>query len=139
MIRELDLNEMEEASGGAFNFAFGAVAGGLSYLIFNGVTGQDYSLAGFAGSVALGFATSGLSAVGTNAARAVVVGTVDDAARGLLAGSVLGTAAGARDPRSGGFGGASLGSFDNFRFQSRGGGSGGGQLRTGTVTIVDHN
>ena len=66
MLRELDINEMEEVSGGFANFVFGAAAGAFTYLVFNGSTGQDFTLTGFLASTAFGAATSGLSALGTN-------------------------------------------------------------------------
>ena len=144
MLRELDINEMEEVSGGFANFVFGAAAGAFTYLVFNGSTGQDFTLTGFLASTAFGAATSGLSALGTNTARAAATALITDdvataAIGGVFAGSAIGTERALGDPRSGlgwGGGGTSL-VGSSFGGSSFGGGGGGGTIRVGTVIIED--
>ena len=113
-MRELSTVEIEATSGGAFNVAIGAAIGGIGYLAFNGITGQDITLAGFASSVVMGGVTSGYSALGQGLkGAAAVANNVHSAAIGTLAG---GATHGAVSGVSGGGGGV-----------GSGGGGGGGK------------
>ena len=87
-MRELTGTEVDQVSG-AFGPIGGAFIGGIGYLAFNGMTGQSYTFAGFAGSVVTGAVTSGFSAlgqglrgaaVGANIFRSTALGTLSGAA-----------------------------------------------------------
>lgn len=158
MLRELNDNEMEEASGGFANLAFGAAVGAFGYLVINGATGQGYSLAGFATATALGAATTGLGtlaavgrlAVGTNVGGAAVTGMFVGTGLGVLRGNAIleaeergrtGTVS-IEDIPTGGYGGGGgfgggggLGALSFGGFSYGGGGGGGG--RSYEVIITD--
>ena len=62
MLRELNSNEMEQASGGALNLVIGAGVGFGFYAATQWINGEDITLGGALASAALGAATSGVGA-----------------------------------------------------------------------------
>ena len=149
MIRELNLDEMEETSGGFGPVGF--LAGVAAGAVFELVTNPDatfFSVAGSALVGGVGAATGGLLLAGTTASRVSRlnrirnVGVGDDLIElggGAGVGAITGALSNGLGALGSFFGGVGIpnGGFSSFGFGGGGGGGGGGTIRVGTVIIED--